>query len=109
MLTQKRQTVANVLGYRIERVANHDNAAAASWRYEVLAPESGNLLGSFKDRTEAERHIVRLELSSLDRPARAVDRGATFDLQWRDPEPAAHDPNLSSTRAVSHTRSSCKT
>ena len=61
-----RHTVVNVLGYRIERVRTLDERGdiAAQW-YEVLAPESQALLGSFAHRAEAERDIVSRELAAI--------------------------------------------
>jgi hypothetical protein len=67
-----RHTEVNVLGYRIERVSQFDDQGdiAARW-YEVLAPESAVLLGSFAHRAEAERDIVTRELDALPRHAAA--------------------------------------
>lgn len=61
-----RHTEVNVLGYRIERVRTLDERGdiAAQW-YEVLAPESQALLGSFAHRAEAERDIVSRELAAI--------------------------------------------
>jgi len=68
----KRHTEVNVLGYRIERVQTFDARGDidGQW-YEVLAPESQALLGSFAQRAEAERDIVARELGALRRSAAA--------------------------------------
>lgn len=65
-MRQQRHTEVNVLGYRIERVRTFDECGdvAAQW-YEVLAPESHALLGTFAHRAEAERDIVTRELGSI--------------------------------------------
>ena len=69
----QRKTEVNVLGYRIERVHAFDDRGriAVRW-YEVLAPESGTLLGSFAHRAEAEREIVARELGVWRRTAAAA-------------------------------------
>jgi hypothetical protein len=66
----KRKTEVNVLGYRIERVQqfNEHGDIAAHW-YEVLAPGSTRVLGTFAHRAEAEREIVSRELRAIQRPA----------------------------------------
>ncbi len=71
-MRDQRHTEVNVLGYRIERVCQFDpqGEIAAQW-YEVLAPESAALLGSFAHRAEAEREIVSRELNALPRPVAA--------------------------------------
>jgi len=65
-MRDQRHTEVNVLGYRIERVRTLDERGdiAAQW-YEVLAPESQALLGSFAHRAEAERDIVSRELAAI--------------------------------------------
>lgn len=65
-MRDQRHTEVNVLGYRIERVRTFDERGdvAAQW-YEVLAPESQALLGTFAHRVEAERDIVTRELASI--------------------------------------------
>ena len=67
-MNTSRHTEVNVLGYRIERLRKFDDrgAVAAQW-YEVLAPESDALLGSFTHRAEAEREIIARELRALPR------------------------------------------
>ncbi|GAA0724192.1 hypothetical protein [Dokdonella soli] len=69
-MLNKRRTEVNVLGYRIERVQkfNERGEVSAHW-YEVLAPESTYVLGTFAHRAEAEREIVSRELRALQRPA----------------------------------------
>ena len=71
-MRDQRHTEVNVLGYKIERVRQMDDCGdvATQW-YEVLAPESSALLGSFAHRAEAERHIVHRELDALPRAAAA--------------------------------------
>ncbi|MEO7325600.1 MAG: hypothetical protein ABIW82_12295 [Dokdonella sp.] len=71
-MRDQRRIEVNVLGYKIERVRQMDDRGdvAAQW-YEVLAPESGDLLGSFAHRAEAERDIVTRELDALPRAAAA--------------------------------------
>jgi len=65
-MRDQRQTEVNVLGYRIERVQTFDTRGdiAAQW-YEVLAPETQTLLGSFVHRAEAERDIITRELAAI--------------------------------------------
>ena len=69
-MNNKRLTEVNVLGYRIERVQKIDDRGdiAAHW-YEVLAPESTRVLGTFAHRAEAEREIITRELRAIHRPA----------------------------------------
>lgn len=71
-MRDKRHTEVNVLGYRIELLQKLDDFGnvAAQW-YEVLAPESAMVLGSFAHRAEAEREIVARELCALPRPSAA--------------------------------------
>ncbi len=71
-MRDKRIIEVNVLGYRIERVQTYnDRGERAAHRYEVLAPESHALLGSFAQRAEAERAIIMRELAALPHPAAA--------------------------------------
>lgn len=65
-MRDQRHTEVHVLGYRIERVLTLDEHGdiAAQW-YEVLAPGSQALLGSFAHRAEAERDIVTRELAAI--------------------------------------------
>lgn len=65
-MRDQRHTEVNVLGYRIERVRTFDERGdiTAQW-YEVLAPESQALLGSFAHRAEAERDIISRELAAI--------------------------------------------
>lgn len=71
-MRNQRHTEVNVLGYRIERIRQFDEQgiATSQW-YEVLAPESDIVLGSFAQRAEAEREIIARELGALPRPAAA--------------------------------------
>lgn len=71
-MRNQRHIEVNVLGYRIERVRQFDarGTVATQW-YEVLAPGSDAVLGSFAQRAEAEREIVARELRALPRPAAA--------------------------------------
>lgn len=71
-MRDQRHIEVNVLGYKIERVRKLDDRGdvATQW-YEVLAPESGALLGSFAHRAEAERDIITRELDALPRAAAA--------------------------------------
>lgn len=71
-MRNQRHTEVNVLGYRIERLQAFDDhgGIAAQW-YEVLAPESDALLGSFAHRAEAEREIITRELRALPRSSPA--------------------------------------
>jgi hypothetical protein len=67
-MRDQRHIEVNVLGYRIERVCQfHQSGEIAAQWYEVLAPESAHLLGSFAHRAEAERDIVTRELDALPR------------------------------------------
>ena len=62
----QRHTEVNVLGYRIERVRTLDDRGdIAAQRYDVLAPGSQAVLGSFAHRAEAERHIISRELAAI--------------------------------------------
>ena len=71
-MREKRHTEVNVLGYRIERIQTvNERGEYATLRYEVLAPESSELLGSFAHRAEAERDIITRELAALPRAAAA--------------------------------------
>ena len=65
-MRDQRRTEVNVLGYRIECVRSFDERGeiTAQW-YEVLAPGSQALLGTFAHRAEAERDIVMRELASI--------------------------------------------
>jgi hypothetical protein len=61
-MQSQRQTEANILGYRLDRIQHeptHD------LYYEVSAPNSGNVIASFLDRQSAERFIVMRELSHI--------------------------------------------
>ncbi|MEO7433646.1 MAG: hypothetical protein ABIR62_16875 [Dokdonella sp.] len=71
-MRDQRHTEVHVLGYRIERVRqfDHQGEMVVQW-YEVLAPESAALIGSFAHRAEAEREIVSRELNALQRPVAA--------------------------------------
>lgn len=60
-------TETNVLGYRIDRIEPGDPYGA---RYEVLAPEDGQVLASFLDRPSAEQFIVMRELRSIEQRPR---------------------------------------
>jgi hypothetical protein len=65
-MRDQRHTEVNVLGYRIELVRTLDERGGiAAQRYEVLAPESQALLGSFAHRAEAEREIISRELAAI--------------------------------------------
>jgi hypothetical protein len=67
-MRHQRKTEVNVLGYRIDSVRKFDECGEVSSRwYEVLAPESTLVLGTFVHRAEAEREIVARELSVLPR------------------------------------------
>lgn len=67
-MQHQRQIEVHVLGYRIERVrAVNDLGDVATQWYEVLAPESEVLLGTFAQRAEAEREIISRELAALPR------------------------------------------
>lgn len=71
-MRERRSIEVNVLGYRIERVqAFDDQGDVASQRYEVLAPGTQTLLGSFAQRVEAERAVIARELAALPRSAAA--------------------------------------
>ena len=71
-MRDQRRIEVNVLGYRIERVMTFKDSGelAARW-YRVLAPESGNVIGTFAQRAEAEREIVSRELRALPRSVAA--------------------------------------
>jgi len=79
-----RQTEVNVLGYRIDRVRSFyvlpeligttiEHEANSDGWHEVLSPESGDVLGRFATRADAERYIVDRELASA---RLAVERNA---------------------------------
>lgn len=71
-MRERRNTEVNVLGYRIERVRSFDDRGdVESQRYEVLAPGTQALLGSFAQRVEAERAIIARELAALPHSAAA--------------------------------------
>lgn len=69
-MRMQRHIEVNVLGYRIERVRHIDayDEVAMQW-YEVLAPESGAVLGRFAHRAEAAREVVSRELAAPPRAA----------------------------------------
>lgn len=69
-MRHQRLIEVNVLGYRIERVRQIDaqDEVTMQW-YEVLAPESDEVLGRFAQRAEAEREVVTRELAMLPRAA----------------------------------------
>lgn len=71
-MRHQRHIEVNVLGYRIERIRQIDAAGEVTMQwYEVLAPESQEVLGRFAQRAEAEREIVTRELAALPRAAAA--------------------------------------
>lgn len=57
-----RQTEANILGYRLDRI---ENSLPETLRYEVSAPDSGMAIASFLDRPSAEQFIVLRELRTI--------------------------------------------
>lgn len=69
-MKNQRKTEVHVLGYRIERVCrlNEQGEVDSQW-YEVMAPDSDALLGSFAQRSMAEREIIERELAALPRAA----------------------------------------
>lgn len=65
-MRDQRHIEVHVLGYRIERVRKVDDRGSVTTQwYEVLAPESDALLGTFTKRAEAEREIIARELAAL--------------------------------------------
>jgi zona occludens toxin (predicted ATPase) len=69
-MRHQRHIEVNVLGYRIERIRQIDAEGEVTMQwYEVLAPESEQVLGRFAQRAEAEREIVTRELAALPRAA----------------------------------------
>ena len=72
-MRQHRHIQVNVLGYRIDCVRQLDahGDVTTQW-YEVLAPETKELLGTFAQRAEAERDVVARELALLPRAAAAA-------------------------------------
>lgn len=69
-MRHQRHIEVNVLGYRIERIRQIDAEGEVTMQwYEVLAPESQEVLGRFAQRAEAEREIVTRELAALPRAA----------------------------------------
>ena len=60
-MEDKRRTEANILGYQLDRVEGNDHWTS---RYEVLGPDSGDVIASFPDRPSAERFILMRELNS---------------------------------------------
>ena len=71
-MRERRNIEVNVLGYRIERVRSFDERGeVASQHYEVLAPATQALLGSFAQRVEEQRAIIARELAALPRSAAA--------------------------------------
>lgn len=57
-----RQTEANILGYRLDRI---EGCLPDTRRYEVSAPGSGAAIASFLDRPAAEQFIVLRELRTI--------------------------------------------
>lgn len=67
-MRMQRHLESDLLGYRIERVRRLDahDEVATQW-YEVLAPDSGDVLGRFAHRAEAAREVVSRELAAQPR------------------------------------------
>jgi hypothetical protein len=62
VMQNHRQTEANILGYRLDRIEVSDRQTLC---YEVLGPENGSVIASFLDRPSAERFIVLRELRNI--------------------------------------------
>jgi len=61
-----RCTEAQVLGYRIERLDEYDDAGLLhSMNYEVLCPRTGAVLASLANAQAAKRFIVLHELRAI--------------------------------------------
>lgn len=63
----RRQTEANILGYRLDRI---EAGLPENLHYEVSAPDSGMAIASFLDRPSAEQFIVLRELRTIAKPPR---------------------------------------
>lgn len=61
-MQKHRQTEANILGYRLDRVEAGDCDCPC---YEVMGPDNGRVIASFLDRPSAEKFIVLRELGSI--------------------------------------------
>ncbi len=61
MQTQ-RQTEANILGYRLDRI---EADLPEAIHYEVSGPDNGAVIARFPDRLSAERFIVMRELRQI--------------------------------------------
>lgn len=57
-----RHTEANILGYRLDRIADD---RPDSIHYEVTSPDDGTVLARFHDRPSAELFIVTRELRHI--------------------------------------------
>lgn len=63
-MREQRVIESDLLGYRIERVQCFDERGGlAMRRYDVIAPGSHALLGSYAHRVEAERAVIARELA----------------------------------------------
>jgi hypothetical protein len=61
-----RCTETQVLGYRIERLDEYDDAGLLhSMNYEVLCPRTGTVLASLADVQAAKRFIIVHELRAI--------------------------------------------
>jgi hypothetical protein len=61
-MQSQRQTEANILGYRLDRIRHEPSH---DLHYEVSAPDNGSVIASFLDRHSAEQFIVMRELSHI--------------------------------------------
>lgn len=67
-MREQRVIESDLLGYRIERVQSFDGCGElATRRYDVIAPGSHAVLGSYAQRVEAERAVVARELAEPPR------------------------------------------
>jgi hypothetical protein len=65
-MRSKRCLETRMLGYKIERLDEYDDAGPPfSTRFEVLCPRSGAVLGDFADVGEAKRFVLVHELRAI--------------------------------------------
>jgi len=71
-----RCTEAQVLGYKIERLDEYDDAGLLhSMTYEVLCPRSGMVLGKHANVQAAKRFVIVHELRAIREGTLRLNRG----------------------------------
>ncbi len=67
-----------MLGYRIERIEEHDQLGiVGTARFEVMCPWSGAVLRNFARVRQAKRYVLACELAGLHRrPSLRINRAS---------------------------------